>query len=200
MEEEEYSSSSLEDTEDEFRPHKKYRLESSGSESSDDGETKKKNSEHQKMEFSEVLEIDGIWRSGPHFGNFRKKEMEIVVKLGARTLTDASKFVLPKFEKPGSKFAMFDVSDGIFNDRLKWSRKEKGKPVVKPRKRTVSLAGEQFDVTSFCSPLCSSFKKFVGLKVNYRHMKIYRLCKNRTTKHYMLCTYQRVRDISTMIL
>ncbi|EFO92801.1 hypothetical protein CRE_12445, partial [Caenorhabditis remanei] len=157
---EEYSSSSLEDSEDEYNPYKKSRLDSSGSESSDDGEMKEKSSELQKMEFSEVLEIDGIWRSGPHFGNFRKKEMETVVRLGARTITDASKFVLPKFEKPGSKFASFDVSDGIFNDCLKWSRKEKGKPVVKPRKRTVSLAGEKFEVTSFCSPLCSSFKKF----------------------------------------
>ncbi|KAF1760306.1 hypothetical protein GCK72_008553 [Caenorhabditis remanei] len=157
----EYSSSSSEETGDEFKPYKKSKQESSCSESSDDGDLKEKSVQQQKMEFSEVLEADGIWRSGPYFINFRKKEMETIVKLGARTSTDVSNFVLPKFEKSGSKFASFDVSSGIYNDSLKWSRKEKGKPVIKPRKRLISLAGEQFEVTSFCSPLCSSFKKYV---------------------------------------
>ena len=52
----EYSSSSSEETGDEFKPYKKSKQESSCSESSDDGDLKEKSVQQQKMEFSE-----GLW-------------------------------------------------------------------------------------------------------------------------------------------
>lgn len=155
------SSSAFEDSDDEFRPPIKSEKQLSESEDADSVRNiGQKSVQHEKGSFSEILDSDGVWRSGPFFANFRKEEMEKVIRLSSRTVSNVTDFVLPKFEKAGSKFGAFDVTNQILNDFLKWSCKMKGKPVVKPRKRVVSLEGGEYEVTNFCSPLTMNFKKF----------------------------------------